>query len=165
MNLVLGPDGATVTFPAHTRAGLMDEIEGPGGTWRLQAAVVEVETPHDLSWIASLVALPFAALIAFVLGQLRAIFRSLRDGSPFIIANARRLKRIGLGFLVFEALRVIVTITVVGPWLEQLSSNGRVIQVSNWPVLSNVFVGLVTLVLAEVFRRGTVMQDEQALTV
>jgi len=160
-------ENTAFSFTTPITHGLRHETEGPGGTWTLRATWVEVTTTHDQGWIGSLAAIPFLALIAFVVGELRAVFRSLRDGSPFIAANARRIRRIGLSVLVFEALRVVVTITVVAPALERLKPvvGGAVIQADAWPSGMVVFLGCAVLVLAEVFRRGTRMHDEQALTV
>jgi hypothetical protein len=39
------------------------------------------------------------ALTAWVLGQLRAVFRTVRDGRPFVEANATRIRRIALVIL------------------------------------------------------------------
>ena len=160
-------EGTTFNFTLPLRHGFEVAREGPGGTWTFEAVVAGVETPHDRAWIASLVAVPFVALIALVLGQLRAVFCSLRDGSPFVAVNARRIRRIGLGVLAFEVLRVVVTITIVAPALERLDHvpGGSRIQAVAWPNGTALFLGCAVLVLAEVFRRGTLMHDEQALTV
>jgi hypothetical protein len=112
-------------------------------------------------------AAPFLALYVFVLGKLRAIFRSLRDGSPFVDANARRLRHIGLALLVAEGLHVFVTSVVVGPALERPRPvrDGERIQARTGPTWEVVFLAPAVLVLAEVFRRGTEMQVERELTV
>lgn len=163
----LGLEDTSFNFPVQITHGLVDEKEGPGGTWTIRTAVAQVGTPHDRTWIASLVAVPFVVLLAFVLGQLRAIFRSLQGGSPFVAGTARRLRWIGVAILLHEALRVAITLTVIGPAIEELRplARGAVIQVSAWPQLELLFLAGAVLVLAEVFRRGVRMQDEQDLTV
>lgn len=163
----LGVEGAWFTFPVELEHWVCYQAEGPGGTWSFETIEAQVSAPNDGSWIGSVVAAPFMALIAFVLGELRAVFRSLREGSPFVAANARRLRRIGLGILVFEALRVVVTATVVAPAIESLRIvvEGNRMRVDAWPDWTLLFLAFAVLVLAEVFRRGTKMQDEQALTV
>jgi len=161
-------EGVSFTFPAEIDSGLIEERAGPGGTWTLEATEVSVKTPPGRTWVGTLIGLPFLALFTFVLGRLRAIFHSLRDGSPFIPANARRLRSVGLAVLWIEVLDFVVTVAGINPLLEQLrpaAQGGAVLHVEaslDWTV---VFLGLAVLVIAEVFRRGTQMQDEQALTV
>jgi len=156
-----------VHIPGGSPSGSRARGGGPTGTWTLETASVHVSTPLGGGGFGSLVAVPFLALIAFVLGELRAVFCSLRDGSPFVAANARRIRRIGLSILGYEALRFVVTTTVVGPALEKLrlvEGTGR-IHADAGPSFMALFLGCAVLVLAEVFRRGTLMHDEQALTV
>jgi hypothetical protein len=162
-----GLENTNFTFTVPITHGLSDEKDGPGGTWTLTTVAAAVSTPHGYTWVGSLVALPFVVLLAFVFGQLLAIFRSLREGSPFIAQNARRLRRIGLAILLMEGLRVLVMLVVVEPVIEKLRplARGAVIQTSVWPSMEGLFLGFSVLILAEVFRRGTRMQEEQALTV
>ncbi len=164
----LGLENTSFTFETPIAHGLRVEMQGPGGTWKLRTVVADVSTPHSRAWIGSLLALPFIVLIALVLGGLRKILLSLREGSPFVSENARRLRRIGLLMLLIETLRVIVTATLVCPLIEELEpvTPGRqVIEATAWPNWEFVFTGCAVLILAEVFRRGTAMRDEQALTV
>lgn len=48
------------------------------------------------------------ALFLWVLGQLRAVFRTLRDGQPFVPANATRIRWIAFGVIVIELVRSAV---------------------------------------------------------
>src|SRR4029078_1796089 len=55
---------------------------------------------------ATAVVLPVVlALVLWVLAQLRAVFRTLRDGQPFVAVNAIRIRRIGWAVLVCEVFR------------------------------------------------------------
>lgn len=164
----LGAEQTTFRFGVQVAHGLAEEKkEGPGGTWTLQPVVAQVSTPHDRTWIASLVAVPFVVLIAYVLGQLRAIFGSLQTDAPFIAGTARRLRRVGAALLLYEGLRVAITLTVIAPAIESLRplAGGAVIQASAFPHLGLLFLAAAVLVLADVFRRGARLQDEQDLTV
>lgn len=44
-------------------------------------------------------------LVLWVLGQLRAVFRTLRDGRPFVADNATRLRRIGYAVILSEVVQ------------------------------------------------------------
>ncbi len=153
-------------FPIWLDRGPRYELTGVGGTWTVVPTSAQLRTPHTYARTAVWIAAGFLALGAYVLGLLRDVFRSLRDGSPFVAANARRFRRMGLTILVIEALRLLVTVTLIAPVIESLQRvDGRAWVVDLWPSWSLVFVACVFLILAEVFRRGTVMQDEQELTV
>jgi hypothetical protein len=161
-----GSENTRFTFPVDVVRGNLREKIGPGGEWSVEATQMVVTTPPDRgAWLASAVAAPFLALIGFAIGQLRAIFRTLREGSPFVPANSRRLRLIGYAILLFEVARAAVTHLLVRPMLEGLEVDGRPLRPSAWPSWETLCVGLAVLVLAEVFRRGTQLQDEQALTV
>lgn len=47
-------------------------------------------------------------LALWVLGQLRAVFRTLRDGRPFVPDNAARIRWIGCGVILGELARTAV---------------------------------------------------------
>jgi hypothetical protein len=164
-----GHDDWGFFFPANVNNAVTQEEAGSGGTWKLEVRELLVTAPPDRAWIFSLVTAPLALLIALVLGWLRAILASLRAGSPFIAENARRLQRIGVAVLTLETLRWVVVLTVVAPTIEGLAFGAkdqrRVVEISAWPDLLTLFLGGAVLVLAEVFRQGTRMQDEQSLTV
>ena len=98
------------------------------------------------------------ATLAVLLLLLR-IVRSLRVGDPFVLANARRLRRIataiavggtGASALQLWAQHLVLSDTAIRPFVrEQL-------HLTLLPLVAGVGV----LLLAEVFRRGTLMRDE-----
>jgi len=102
-----------------------------------------------------------------IIYQLRRIFRTLRTGTgnPFTKENASRIRAIGLitiggTFLRFLAgfilgLLMRVNIMIQGVELSYRSSLH----------LSSIFMGLVILILAEVFWYGASLQEDQNLTV
>jgi len=153
-------------FPIWLVSGPRYELAGTDGTWTVTTTRAQLETPHVHTRTAAWIAAVFFALGAHVLGLLRNVFRSLRDGSPFIAANARRLRRMGLMILGIEARRLLVTMTLIAPIVESLEGvAGSGWRVDVWPSGIMLFMASVILILAEVFRRGTAMQDEQDLTV
>ena len=101
----------------------------------------------------------------WVLGQLRAVFRTLRDGQPFVPANATRIRWIAFAVIVGELARSAIVFFENYYAMTHFSADG--LRFDARPDL-NVFAiinGLIILVIAEVFRAGTRLDEEQSLTV
>ena len=105
------------------------------------------------------------ALVLFVLGQLRAVFRTLRDGRPFVPANAIRIRWIAFAVIAGEIGRAMVVYSSNFHAMTHFSANG--LRFDARPDL-NVFTivhGLIILAIAEVFRTGTRLDEDQSLTI
>jgi hypothetical protein len=121
-------------------------------------------TPPSRAFLASVAGsvTVFLALALWIFGQLRALFRTLLDGHPFVAANAPRIRRIAYavigGELARSAAAYVGSHTVFSaPGLHP-----------DWRPDINVAVllcGLIMLAIAEVFREGTRLDEEQSLTV
>ncbi len=122
------------------------QVNAYNPTGRQQAAFLGAGLTASLSTIA-------------VLGLLLLVVRSLRTGDPFVLANARRLRRIAavvaVGGTGASALQA---------WGEHLILNEPVIRPLVHEQLQITFVplvaGLGVLLLADVFRRGALMRAE-----
>jgi hypothetical protein len=105
------------------------------------------------------------AIVLLVLYQLRKIFATLTAGSPFVSANAARIRLIGwiviIGELVEEILQTVGQRIVIASFETQGVTFRWDIDLS----LSTIMWGFVLLVLAEVFRLGVQMREDQELTV
>ena len=106
-----------------------------------------------------------SAVVLIVLYQLRRIFATLAAGSPFVPANAARIRFIGwvviVGELAEEALQALGQ-RIVMTSFETVGVTFR------WDIdfnFTTIFWGFVLLVLAEIFRLGVKMREEQELTV
>ena len=101
-----------------------------------------------------------------VLYQLRRLLGALSEGRPFVRENADRLRKLGWAVILVElalaTLRMAEGMYVAWrferPGLEL------------WPFrldlpVSGLFVGAVLLVVAEAFRRGAQLEEDQAFTV
>jgi hypothetical protein len=94
--------------------------------------------------------------------RLRELLRRVRAGAPFDERNATSLRWLGLMLILIDTLASVYSFALsqmvlramspaTMPVTSQFSMNGNVI-----------FVGLVLLALAEIFRRGAVLEDEHA---
>jgi hypothetical protein len=107
----------------------------------------------------------FLALLLGVLGQLRAVFRTLRDGQPFVQANATRIRWIGVAVIVIEVARSAIVFFENYYAMTHFTAEG--LRFDAWPDVNAFAIvdGVIILVIAEVFRAGTRLDEEQSLTV
>jgi hypothetical protein len=123
--------------------------------------------PPEASFIAPVLlglALMLAAVL-FVVGQLRAVFRTLRDGRPFVPANAARIRWIAFAVIAGEIARAAIVYSANSHAMTYFSANG--LRFDARPDL-NFFTlvhGLIILAIAEVFRTGTRLDEDQSLTI
>ncbi|MCC5997023.1 MAG: DUF2975 domain-containing protein [Oceanicaulis sp.] len=117
-------------------------------------------------------ALPMAiaawAALTFIIHRLRLIFATLITGDPFVPENARHLRAIAIGIAVYQLLHyaahgvLALVITLLGR--APVESGARIIPDFSLN-LAAWFSVLAILVLAEVFREGARLRDEQKLTI
>jgi hypothetical protein len=129
-------------------------------------AALKFAPPRGIFFIGNAVLLVgMLALILWALGQLRAVLRTLRDGKPFAPANALRIRRIAWLAIVGELVRSAVVFFENRYAVTHFVSEG--LHFSARPEV-NVFAivnGLIILVVAEVFRIGSRLDEDQSLTV
>ena len=100
-----------------------------------------------------------------VLIQLRKIFQTMAAGDPFADQNAPRIRWIGILVIVFGVLTQLIQWTATWLAMNTLDASGLHLETRISPDLTIVFVGLVIIALAEVFRHGSRLQTESDLTV
>ncbi len=110
-------------------------------------------------------ALLVVGVVALVFANLREIFKTLKKEDPFVRANAGRIRFIGFAIIFGEIGRALL---VFGEALElkrDFTTVGLTLRAMFELELVPVLEGLVLLVIAEVFRLGAKMKEEQDLTV
>jgi hypothetical protein len=136
---------------------------------RLQRIDGSMRVPSTSRWFIAangIGLISLLVLVAATLNKLRAVLRTLIvDKQPFVAANAARIRWIGLAVIVGD----IAWTTVV--YAENLYARTHVPipgvtfdalpQISVWTII----LGLLILVIAEVFRAGTRLDEEQSLTI
>jgi hypothetical protein len=124
-------------------------------------------TPPSRAFLASTAGslLLLAALVLWVIGQLRAVFRTLRAGQPFVPANASRIRRIGYVVILGELGRSALVLMGNHYTMRHFAADG--LRFGDRPDVNIVAIvtGLIILVISEVFRAGTRLDEEQSLTV
>jgi hypothetical protein len=117
-----------------------------------------------LTTTALLVAL-FLAIGLWVLAQLRAVFSTLRDGRPFVAANAMRIRWIGYAVILGEVVQSLALFG--GNAYARTHFAADPLRFDAWPSI-DVFAiihGLIILAIAEVFRAGARLDEDQSLTI
>lgn len=93
----------------------------------------------------------------WVINRLRAILLSVNQGDAFERANVKRLQAIGMGLLGIQVTAILLA--VVAPISINQVPSDYDFGLGSWLGI------LVVFILAEVFRQGAAMRDEQLTTV
>jgi len=104
------------------------------------------------------------ACLMYIVFQLRRIFTSLIEKKPFVSGNAARIQRIGLAVILMSLVKVAPLQFLF--YFTPLINVNQVIRKS-WPSFNffEIFLGLIIIVLAEVFRYGERLQSDQDMTI
>lgn len=153
----IGPDAAVQTRWGEARL----QIEDVRGSVRLPIRMLPGWAFVAL-WTYMAVS---AAVVVMFMHHLRRIFQRVRGGAPFDSENAVRLRWLGIlalaTALLLAASEFAATLTVRDGLISDRLVVPLSLSVNGWIV----FFGLVLLALAEVFRRGAELEEEQSLTV
>jgi hypothetical protein len=104
-------------------------------------------------------------LLLWVLTQLRHVFRSLSRGLLFIPENARRIRWVGFTVILGELARAAVVYFWSDYTSRHFTAHGlRFVASTDFNVLT-IAGGFAILVIAEVFREGTRLHEDQSLTI
>lgn len=117
--------------------------------------------PHMIWW----------GLYLVIFFKLKGFFITLKRGDPFVYENAGRIRTVGVIVLICELLRVVKDFSIVFYLKGMVTSPS--FDVSTLPFefyleylrLDLIFIGLVVLVFSEIFRIGSIMREEQRLTI
>ena len=124
-------------------------------------------SPRGRAFVAAsaVILVALFSLVLWVLVQLRAVFRTLRAGRPFVPDNATRIRRIAYAVLFGEGVRALALQAGMRYGMTHFSVQG--VRFESRPDVNVVAIvcGLIILIIAEVFREGTGLEEEQSLTV
>lgn len=104
-------------------------------------------------------------LIFLLLKNAKAVLRSLYDRAPFLADNPRRLRRISALTLAIWLVYVVYTVGMTAYLQSVLQISGGELRLVDVPILTPLLVAGLLLVLAEVFRVGFELKEENAYTV
>ena len=104
-------------------------------------------------------------LVLWILAELAALCRSVRDGQPFAAGNAMRIRRLALAVVLAEVSRAAVVYAANAYVAAQFAADHLRFTARPRIDAFAIVSALILLVLAEVFRTGTQLDEDQSLTV
>jgi len=168
-------------FQVTTVVSVPAEVWPPEGVVRVEPGIA---TAHAEPWayvryqpasrwfVAVTAALSFSwwACAVLMLLYLRRAFTNVSAGTPFPRDNIRCVRVAGWAILGMAAAQLIIDVVMVGFMRATTSVAGRPptipldLLVVDFP-FTTILAGAAVVILAEVFRAGADLQDDQALTV
>lgn len=141
-------------------------IASDDASLRATDAVVTVPAARDAVFVAhAVVLIGTLAAALFLLALVRAVVRSVRADTPFAPANAVRIRQIGLVVIGGEFLRAAVVFGENLYAMRHFTADGLTFNARFQANPLTIISGLAILVIAEVFRQGTRLDEDQSLTV
>jgi len=159
MPVAFSLDAATHRVTAPALGVEEGRIQGISGSLRFSPRSSQIVAGSALLLIIML------AFVALVLWQLRAVFRTLRDGQPFVPANATRIRRIAWALIFGELARASLVYFASDYAMMHFTADGLRFEARPDLSLFTIVCGMIVLVIAEVFRVGTRLDEDQSLTV
>jgi len=143
-----------------TAISLFAMVQGEGAIGGFERIVIE--DPREIA-IWTINGTIVCVGVMFVCAYLRGVFETLVEGDPFVPDNARRFRAIALVLGALEILRLTIKHIVaplIGPGVSQPFDLSQL-----FGTLTAWFAVLTLLVLAQVFKEGAAMREEQKMTV
>jgi hypothetical protein len=155
-----------VAFETHSPArGLSASVPSDAQIEKLRGTLRFPVQNRPFFSASLLLVVTMLGFMLWVLDQLRGLFRELRDGRPFTAANAKRIRRVGLAVVAGELARS----AIVYFWSAYLSTHFAADGLRVTPFVdlnvTAILSGIAILVIADVFRQGARLQDEQSFTI
>ena len=97
--------------------------------------------------------------------ELQRVLRTVRDGKPFAPSNATRMRRIAWIVIVGEFVRATIVYLENSFAATHFTAEGLRFTARADLSVTAIVEGLIILVIAEVFRLGTRLDEDQSLTV
>lgn len=169
---IFSPCGATISQPVLFE--LENDVYRIGSLkWNVESAeLIEAQGKLHVEGVSRtymLIGLATASILAafgaIVLRKLRAVFHTLKEGDPFVLANVARLRFVGFAVLIAELARAMWVFwnSVYLRW--HLDMEGIRLR-SEFDLHGlTILAGLLLLVIAEVFHVGVQIKEEQKLTI
>ncbi|HOJ58202.1 MAG TPA: DUF2975 domain-containing protein [Bacillota bacterium] len=140
------------------------QIQTPGLDIKFEGVTAAIVSQRFL-WLTLFSTVVVFAVYLYVLYNLRRVFATLVAGNPFARENVSSIRRIGGAVITGAVVRSLVQ-TAFGLFFAQ---NVAIPGVDFTAKLTldfvTLFLGFVILVLAEIFRMGSELKEEQDLTV
>lgn len=124
---------------------------------------IAIDEPHRIA-VWTLIGTVFCVGAMIVCAYLRGVFETLVAGDPFVPDNARRFRAIAWVLVGVEVARMAISVIVQGVF-NAMGIAGEDVPF-NLSINFTVWFSVLTLmVLAQVFREGAALREEQKMTI
>jgi len=159
---VIGPTMQTTVQTVWGQAPLMLDLDEVRGELKLPIAAI----PWSfllLLWTYAAIA---GAILLLFLHNLRRLLQRVRDEAAFDVQNVVRIRMLGMLLLAMAGLKAVADVATSIAVRRGLAEGSSLTVPTGLHVdLTLVPVALVLIVLAEVFRRGATLEQEQSLVI
>lgn len=151
--------------------GLVDPSVFTDGSFSSGGANLKIEydTPHGITWPVAAPGLVAAAVVIagglVIIGRLKQLFTNFTYSEPFHRQNAQHLRVIWIAMAALELSRYAIHAVTAALMAAFHPPAGREATFTLEIDISTWFSILVLIVLAEVFREGARLREEQDLTI
>lgn len=157
MDVWIGP--GTSDWVLEGSDGRIAELSGGSARFGLRQAPTGERVGFVTLWLLyQLALLP-------VLWNLRKLLRRFSMGSPFQPENVSHLRRLGVWILATAGIRLALEVGVAASAVTAFGGGDPELRVAPYFSGALPLLGLAILALAEIFRRGWDLEDEQTWTV
>lgn len=132
------------------------------------AAKLEVPITRAPGWYVLIAWVGTAGILTLVvmfLHHLRRMLRRLRDGEPFDIENAVHLRWLGWLLIAAHSVGAVVWFVLSSTAIHALTASNVTLHAPLALDLRVILMGFALIALAEIFRHGAELEDEQSLVV
>ena len=130
-------------------------------------------TKTKVSLLVVSIVLPFLFVVWLIVHQLRLFLRSVKEGRPFDRENPKLIRRVGYLVFVLGPLEGLWSFVMSCKYIHQISLPGALLAIGKDSTMivhadidqNLIILGLLILLIAQIFDEGVKMQEEQDLTV
>jgi hypothetical protein len=161
-----------VTIDLPVAVSLQPPLQGNASAFGADAQLEKLRgnlrfPAHDRAFVSggALLGMALLSFVLWLMNQLRQIFRSLAEGLVFIPDNVRRIRRVGYAMIFGELARAALVLLCSYYSSLHFTVNGLHFVASADLSFITLAGGFTVLVVAEVFREGMRLSEEQSLTI
>ncbi len=115
-----------------------------------------------LMWLVVII---WLAVLAYIVYNLKSVFNNLSSGNPFERKNIVYIRNIGFTLLAGELVVWLIFFIINLIYKESFTLSAGKMDMGTNPNIVTIFTGLIILVIAEIFRTGAILREEQELTI
>ena len=122
-----------------------------------------VQTNFTNTLIMTIIVIGAFSFLILITYQLKQIFSSFEKNEPFMEINIKRIRKIGIILIAYTVAQLLYNIAVNQYLVSHFNWDNT--QLTYSINLIALFTGVTMIVIAEIFKLGTFLEEEQKLTI